>query len=107
MPLALTSAARVSEISFLEIKYLVKKHPSGHIFNFDKNTKTSKKGKSTNPIKFAPFEEKKNLCVYQHLFLKKTKEWHANESQLLLSFVDIHNITQSPYQQYLGGVIKG
>ena len=57
MLLALTSAARASEICYLDTRYLIK-HNSGCIFHFGKNTKTSKKGKLRSPIKFIPFDKK-------------------------------------------------
>lgn len=66
--------ARASEIFFLYLRYKVK-FPLGYIFNFGKNR--SKKSKSANPIKYAPFKENKNLCVCNHidLYLEKNKEW--------------------------------
>ena len=56
MLLALTSASTASEI-------------------FRKNTKTSKKGKPRDPIKYIPFDTNKNLCVCQHIdfYLEKNK----------------------------------
>ena len=60
MLLALTPAAKASEICFLDTRYLIK-HNSGYIFHFGKNTKTSKKGKPRSPIKFIPFGTNKNL----------------------------------------------
>ena len=74
MLLALTSAARASEICYLDTRYLIK-HNSGYIFQFGKTTKTSKKGKLRSAIKFIPFDTNKNLYVCHHidLYLEKTK----------------------------------
>ena len=102
MILALTSAPRPSEICYLDIRYLIK-HNSGYIFNFGKNTKTSKKWKPRSSMKFIAFDTNKNLCVCKHidLYLEKTKEWHKTEPQLLLSFIGPHRGVS--HQQYLGG----
>ena len=91
MFLALTPATKVSEICYLNIRYLIK-HNSGYIFNFGKNTKTSKKEKPRSSIKFIPLDTNKNLCVCHHidLYLEKTKEWHKTDPQLLLSFIGPH-----------------
>ena len=45
---------------FKNITYLFK-HPPGYIFNFGKNTKTNKKGKSKNPKTFLPLKKIKTL----------------------------------------------
>ena len=64
LPLALTPAARVSEIGFTDIWYLLK-HSSGYTFHFGKNTKTSKRSKSRGLIKFHIFKKNQSLCVCQ------------------------------------------
>ena len=88
MLVALTSAARGSEICFLNINYFVR-HSSGHVFQFGRNTKTSKEGKPGNPIRCRHFEENRSLCVCNHidLYTDKTKDFRHKESQLLLSFI--------------------
>ena len=108
MLLSPTSVARASEVSFLYVRYLVK-YPSGYVFNFSKNTATSKNGKSTNPVKFALLEENKNLCVRHHvdLQLEKRKEWHDNESQLILSFVEPHEaVSTSTISRWIIAVLQ-
>ena len=68
MLLALTSAGRVLDIAYLDTRYLIKQ-PSGYIFQFGKNTKTSTRTKQKKPLKFYPFRENKNLCVCHHIDL--------------------------------------
>ena len=62
---ALTSAARASEICFLDYNYL-ERHSSRYEFQFGRNTKTSKQGKPRNPIKFQQFGENR-LCACSHV----------------------------------------
>ena len=93
--LALTSAARVSEIGFLDTKYL-----NIHLltpFILEKNAKTSKKPKPRDPIKFYSFKET-NLCVCQRidLHLKRPKETREQNPQLLLSFVKSSGPVSTP-----------
>ena len=89
--LALTSAGKASDIAYFDTRYQVK-HPSGYIFQFGKNTKTSTRTRQKKPLKIYPFRENKNLCVCHHidLYLDKMKEFHKIETQLLLSFVKPH-----------------
>ena len=61
MLLALPSAARASEIDFLDIWYLFK-HSSGYAFHFGNNTKTAKRFKPRDPIKFH-FLRKIRVCL--------------------------------------------
>ena len=91
MLLALTSAGRASDIAYLDTRYLIKQ-PSGYIFQFGKNTKTSTRTRQKKPLKFYPFRENKNLCAWHHidLYLDKMKEFHKIETQLLLSFIKPH-----------------
>ena len=91
MLLALTSAARASEVCFLDTKYLVR-HPSVYIFQFGRITKTARPGKPRKPIEFQHFNENRNLCVcnYIDLYIDKTKDIRGDESQLLISFVKPH-----------------
>ena len=49
-----------SSKGFKNITYLFK-YLSGYIFNFDKNTKTNKKGKSANPKTLLPLKKIKTL----------------------------------------------
>lgn len=81
MLLALTSAARISEISFLDINYLVR-HLSGYIFQCGRNKKASNDGKPWNPIRFKNFEENTSLCGCSHLdmCIDKTKDFRQEES---------------------------
>ena len=83
--------SRPPQAKYTFTRYLTK-HNSGYIFHFGKNTKTSKKGKPRNPIKFIPFGTNKNLCVCHHidLYLEKTKEWHKTEPQFLISVISPH-----------------
>ena len=84
MLLALTSTTRASNICFLDIRYLIE-HSCAYIFDFGKNTKTSKKSKSRKLIKHYPFNGNKNSCVCHHtdLYLDKLKEWHTEEAHFL------------------------
>ena len=69
MLLALTSAARRSELGFLDIQFLIK-HLSGYTFHFRKNTKTSKRPKPRDPIKFHIFKENQSLvCRPMYWFI--------------------------------------
>ena len=88
MLLALTSATKASEIGFLDIRYLIK-YSSGYTFHFGKNTKTSNRSKSRDPVKLYIFKENQSLCVCRciDLYLERTKEIRGQNSQLLLSFV--------------------
>ena len=65
--LALTLAARASEIAFLDIRYLIK-HSSGYTFHLGKNTKTSKRSKPRDPIKFRIFKENLSVCLSTYWF---------------------------------------
>ena len=91
MLLALTSAGRASDIAYLDTRYLIKQ-PSGYIFQFGKNTKTSTRTRLKKPLKFYPFRENKNLCVCHHidLYLDKMKEFHKIDAHLILSFIKPH-----------------
>ena len=95
--LALTPAARVSEIGFTDIWYLIK-HSFGYTFHFGKNTKTSKRSKSRDLIKFHIFKENQSLCFCQciDLHLKSAKETQGQNSQLLLRFVKSHGPVSTP-----------
>ena len=83
MLLALTAAARASEVCYLDIRYLVK-HSSGYTFQFSRVTKTARRGKPRTPIKYCVFQDNKNLCVCHHidLYLDRSKHWRNNEQQL-------------------------
>ena len=61
MFLALTSAARTSEIQILDIRFLVK-HSTGYILYFRKNIKTSRQDILRRTLKLYPITENKN-CV--------------------------------------------
>ena len=65
MLLALTSAARASEIHLLDIKLLVK-HCTGYVFQFAKNTNKSKHSKPRTPSKVYSWTENKKLCLSSH-----------------------------------------
>lgn len=62
MSLALFAASRVSEITNLDIRYMIK-HDSGYSFLFSKLTKTRKPGKGIPVVKYFRFPENKELCV--------------------------------------------
>ena len=61
MFLALTSAARTSEIQILDIRFLVK-HSTGYILYFRKNIETSRQDILRRTLKLYPVTENKN-CV--------------------------------------------
>ena len=93
----MTSVARASEIGFLDIRHLIKPS-SGHTFHFGRNTKTSKRSKPRDPIKFHIFKESQSLCVCRciDLYLERTKEIRRQNSQLLLSFIKPHGPVSTP-----------
>ena len=108
MLLTLTSAARASEICYLDTRYLIK-HNSGYIFHFGKDTKTTKRGKLRSPIKFIPFDTNENLCACHHiyLYLEKTKEWYKTEPQLLISFIGSHRgVSKSAISRWIITVLN-
>ena len=88
MLLALTSAARAHELTYLDIRFLVKHHS----FYFNKPTKVAKVGKARPPLKFSHFTEDKNLCVCHNidLYITRTSLWRTEKNQLLLSFIKPH-----------------
>ena len=73
-------------------------HSSGYTFHFGKNTKTSKRFKPRDPIKFHIFKENQSLYVCQciDLYLARTKEIRGQNSQLLLSFVKPNGPVSTP-----------
>ena len=69
MLLALTSVARASEIGFLNVRYLIK-YSCGYTFYFGRNTKTSKRSKPRDPVKFHIFRENQILlCLPMYWFI--------------------------------------
>ena len=87
MLLALSSAARESEIGFLDIWYFIM-NSFGYTFHFGKNTKRFKRFKTIDPIKFHIFKKNQSWCVCQciDLYLERTMETRGQNSELLLSF---------------------
>ena len=64
--LALTTASRASEITHLDIRYMIKS-PLFYCFTLTKSTKVMKPGDSHPIIIFKGFEDNENLCVYKVL----------------------------------------
>ena len=91
MLLALSAAARASEICNLAIRYLVK-HASGYTFTFSKLSKTRKQGKPIPSVNYFSFPEEKHLCVCHNIdmYLKRSEKWRGDENQLLLSYIKPH-----------------
>ena len=81
MLLALTSAARASEIGFLDILYLIK-HSPGYTFHFGKNTKISKRSKPRDPVEFHIFRENQSLHVDVDVLIYTLKGQRKNEDKI-------------------------
>ena len=100
--LALTSACRVSEIKYLDTRYMIKSHTSV-IFQFSKITKSWRRGKAPPKLEFHAFPPNKKLCVVQALeeYLKRSQPWRSNEKhQLLLSPL-------KPHREVVNSTISG
>ena len=108
MLLALTSAGRAHEITFLDKNFLVKHHTK-YVFFFNKPTKVSKPGKPRPPLKFPHFTEDLNMCVCHHidLYLTRSAPWRKGQGQLLLSHINPHNaVTTSTVSRWVVEVLK-
>ena len=88
MLLALTTASGASEITHLDIRYMVKS-PLFYCFTLSRRTKVMKSGNSHPKIMFIDFEDNKNLCVCKALgdYLKKTVSLRDGETNLLIATI--------------------
>ena len=95
MLLALTAAARCSEICHLNIQYMVRL-PNKYVFTFEKLIKSWRRGKSPQSVVFVAFPRNDKLCVVNTLdcYIKISKPWRENNNQLLLSTVNPHSEVQ-------------
>lgn len=102
--LALTSAARASELTNLDISFL-QKLPSVYVFSISKLTKTWRKGrKPPLPFRFYRFHEDKKLCVCNTIdsYLLRRASWGVSETQLLVSHIRPHDVvTTSTVSRWL------
>ena len=108
MLLALVSAARAHEITYLNLKFLVK-HTSEYSFHFGKPTKVDRRSRTRPPIKLRHFRENSNLCVCHHidLYMERSKSWRSENDQLLLSFIKPHKpVTSSTVSRWIIEVLS-
>ena len=92
MLLALTTTSRASEITHLDIKYMIK-YLLFYCFTLTKSTKVMKPGDSHLKIMFKGFEDNKNLCTYKALdhYLEKTASLRDWETNLLIAAIKSNN----------------
>ena len=91
MLLALTTASRASEITHVDIRYMLKSHLL-YCFTLTNPTKVMKPGDSHPKIMLKGFEDNKNLCVYKALddYLEKTASLRDGETNLLIATIQPH-----------------
>lgn len=90
MLMALTSAARGSELNKLKI---TNKRQEGRnmIFQLDTVTKTSRQGRPLLKLKFVPYEKDVNLDVVQccKVYEDRTRNWRITEEQKTFLFLGL------------------
>ena len=91
MLLALTTASRASEITHLDIRYMIKS-PLFYCFTLTKSSKVMNLGDSHPKIMFEGFEDNKNICVRKALdhYLEKTSSLRDGETNLLIATINPH-----------------
>ena len=91
MLFALTTASRASEITHLDVRYMVKS-PLFYCFTLTKPTKVMKCGDSHPEIIFKGFEDNENLCVCKALenYLEKTASLRDWETNFLIATIKPH-----------------
>lgn len=95
--LALTSAARVSEICLPDTKFLVK-DSFRYILNFGKNMKTASNESPGNQLNSIPLEKTNPLCMYVVIltfYISKTKDLRKEEYQVSLDFRQSHRVVST------------
>ena len=92
MLLALTSASRASEISYLDTKIMAHNEEK-YLFGFRVTTKTSRESKPRPEISYVCFPEDRQLCVVKTLdcYIEKTVSLRGQVSQLLISYIKPHD----------------
>ena len=90
--MSLTAASRCSEISVLNIKFMVRTEDS-YIFTFDKLFKSWRQGKPPPSLEFAAYLPNKKLCIVEAVedYLQLTKNFRNNvKHQFFLGIVKPH-----------------
>ena len=86
--LSLLAASRVSEITNLDIDFLLKQ-PDVYVFTFSQVSKTWKPGQKAPTMEFKVYDRDVSLCVCRtiDLYLKRTESRRGDYKQLLISIV--------------------
>ena len=109
MLLALTSAYREGCLHFLDTRFMVKTSQK-YVFNFHKLHNSWRQGQKPTTLEFAAFSQGKDLCVVSALdeYLNRTEEWRRvnNETQLLLSYIQLHKVVPSTVSGWFKNVLK-
>ena len=106
--LALTSASRASEMSYLNIEIMAHNEEK-YLFGFPVVTKNSRQNRPRPDISYVCFPEDRQLCVVKTLdcYISKTSNIRGQVSQLLISYIKPHDkVSVSTVSRWIKDLLK-